>query len=357
MRRILITVALTLLCFSARQLFADKYTPIKIGMIGILSGAYSSVGISIAEGAKVAAEEHNRTSTQKIQLILEDDGFDAKKGVSAYKKLVSVDKVSGLNDTSSPTIDAIYPEVSKTNLHVIQFGEQGVSPSNDNVFQIPPALIESANEIGRYVKIHKDESPYIVTASLGAFERMVRAIKAEADREIPVLELGGDETNYKAVALKVRAANPSLIVVMLPASHTASFVKEMKMDSRSFTYLFDASLLANLKDLRALLGDLSFLHSDLIAAIRYYPTKKFRDTFRAARGTNPAYLADIGYDSVNILLKTYSPNALQWLENLRAVKLDGAAGPIQFNSDGARMTNADVISVQKAIELHEGYFN
>jgi ABC-type branched-subunit amino acid transport system substrate-binding protein len=71
---------------------------------------------------------------------VEDDGYDSKKALSAYQKLTGVDNIDALISASSPSISAIYDLVTKTDMPVIQGGEQPVEPTDDNVFQIMPGI-------------------------------------------------------------------------------------------------------------------------------------------------------------------------------------------------------------------------
>lgn len=64
---------------------------IKIGIISILSGQYAFVGENLVAGARLYEKEWNEAhKDQKLSLIIEDDSFDAKKGIAAYKKLYEI---------------------------------------------------------------------------------------------------------------------------------------------------------------------------------------------------------------------------------------------------------------------------
>lgn len=60
----------------------------KVGFISILSGEYAAVGNNLANGAILANEIYNRENPNNtIELIIEDDGFESGKALSAYKNL------------------------------------------------------------------------------------------------------------------------------------------------------------------------------------------------------------------------------------------------------------------------------
>jgi branched-chain amino acid transport system substrate-binding protein len=76
--------------------------PIKIGLVGIMTGPNALNGEYCAEGAKVAVAEINaaggikpagEASARKIELIVEDDGGNPQVGINAINKLIYQHKV------------------------------------------------------------------------------------------------------------------------------------------------------------------------------------------------------------------------------------------------------------------------
>ena len=72
---------------------------IKIGAIGPLSGAASTYGISVKEGAQLLEKEVNAAggiNGKKIQFIFEDDQADPNSSMQAFNKLVDYEKVCAI---------------------------------------------------------------------------------------------------------------------------------------------------------------------------------------------------------------------------------------------------------------------
>lgn len=75
---------------------------IVLGSIVDLSGTQASIGSTMRDGMTLALEEINEAggiSGRKIKLVLEDSGYDPKKGVLAAQKLVLQNKVFALIGT------------------------------------------------------------------------------------------------------------------------------------------------------------------------------------------------------------------------------------------------------------------
>ena len=66
--------------------------PIKIGVILPLSGDVAFIGEAAKNAAILAKESFGKTE-KTYELFFEDDQSDSKKTVSAFRKLVDVDKI------------------------------------------------------------------------------------------------------------------------------------------------------------------------------------------------------------------------------------------------------------------------
>jgi branched-chain amino acid transport system substrate-binding protein len=96
----LATIALFTLIFSActgaPEGEKESTEPIKIGLIGPLTGDAASYGSDVINGAKIAVEEINSAggiNGRQISLIAEDARCTGGDAVSAAQKLINIDKV------------------------------------------------------------------------------------------------------------------------------------------------------------------------------------------------------------------------------------------------------------------------
>src|SRR5438270_12752249 len=81
---------------------------IVIGTLQDLSGPIKVWGVPVSNGMKMAVEEINAAggiNGRKIRMILEDNGYDPKKGVLASQKMVERDKIFAMiGPMGSPTV-------------------------------------------------------------------------------------------------------------------------------------------------------------------------------------------------------------------------------------------------------------
>src|SRR5262249_61978245 len=89
---------------------------IKIGMFGPITGP-ASVAAKALYGAVAVYKDindHGGINGRKLDLVIEDDGCDANKGIAAAKKLISQDKVFLLHGAYCSAVAlAIRPEIEK----------------------------------------------------------------------------------------------------------------------------------------------------------------------------------------------------------------------------------------------------
>jgi branched-chain amino acid transport system substrate-binding protein len=79
---------------------------VKVGVILPLSGALAEYGVAYKNGIMLASEQSKNSN---VEYVFEDSDYDAKKSISAYNKLVDVDKVDVLMSWGGVPTEAVYP--------------------------------------------------------------------------------------------------------------------------------------------------------------------------------------------------------------------------------------------------------
>lgn len=84
---------------NTRQAGQSNTAPIRIGILNSLTGVASPWGEFAKKGVELAAKQINANggmNGRQVELVMEDDHTDAKTAVTAYNKLVSIDRVDGV---------------------------------------------------------------------------------------------------------------------------------------------------------------------------------------------------------------------------------------------------------------------
>jgi ABC-type branched-subunit amino acid transport system substrate-binding protein len=255
----------------------NKDAEIKIGLISILSGDYSAIGESFANGVKLAQEEYAlKNPSKKIQLIIEDDGFEAIKGVSAYKKLTEVNNVDAVINLSSPTIGSIYDEVIEDGIPLIQTGEQPVKPTADNVYQVMPYSVISANALGAELnKSYSADEVALVYMNEPTYKTFADAFVEGFGSKIKnVYITKNDNNDFKTEALKISNSNSKIIVFYVTETETAFLIKEMKKFGNESKYAFGL-VTETLDKYKEVVGDTNILNGTIVPVFKSNTDQEF----------------------------------------------------------------------------------
>ncbi|HEY0908392.1 MAG TPA: ABC transporter substrate-binding protein [Candidatus Paceibacterota bacterium] len=326
----------------------------KVGLISILSGDYAAVGEAFKNGAVLAQEEYNAAHpAAPVELYIEDDGFSGGRGVSAYQKLVGLDKVDALINVSTPTIDSIYETVSKTDMPVIQGGEQGREPSDDNVFGIYPSSIESEYDYGVYMREQGIREMALVYTNIDAMVRFVDAFKEGFQGKTTDFIIKADEKDLRPHALKVAASGYETVGTFIVPQQGAQFLKEyLKVAPKKPKFFFDTNFQSGFTDYERILGDLTILDGSIVGSMNIPTTDQFRASYKARFGSDAGFLADIGYDAFNVLARTHDVDPKKWQENIKKLSMVGASGVTKFSEKGNRKPDTKMM-VMKGGKISE----
>jgi len=326
---------------------ADTKGPIKIGLISILSGEYSAVGENLANGALLAQDVYNKNNPDSmIELILEDDGFDSKKALSAYKKLTSIDNVDALINVSTPAIGAIYDDVIASNIPVIQAGEQPVAPTDDNVFQILPGNIPLEKELGEYVKAQGFQNPVLVYTQHDTMIRFKNAFLEGYGSGMTEMVSNPADTDQKTLVTKIIAEKPdALILLAFPQSGAQILNEYLKQAGTLPQIVLDVNAQSGFADYVRILGDANILNGTIIATVQQEISTEFIRAYKEKFGAEPGFFADLGYDALNALIETQNSDRAKWVTNIKNAKLTGVTGAIQFDRDGVRLPMVKIVTI------------
>jgi ABC-type branched-subunit amino acid transport system substrate-binding protein len=329
------------LVFVGIEIFGQEDTPedLHVGVISSLTGLVvgsDNLGEGYVNGIRLAHEEYMEANPDaKITLTIEDDGFDPKKGVSAYQKLVSVNKVDALLNLASPTIDAIKSDVHAAGIPVINtFVENTVE--KDNIVQMYP----DQSAIGILGDEANADGVQTVTAVIGqeqAYEKFINDFDEAFDGSLSIHRIPGTEVDLRSTALKVKEENADAVLVFMGPQNGAQLIKQLQVLEHKPSHLyFDISLQFGTEDYKNILGSLSYIENGEALYMPSNLNEAFAVKYEARFGMAPGIASGYGYDSFKVLIETYNEDAVMWNKNIHAYKASGATGDIVFNDLGLR---------------------
>jgi branched-chain amino acid transport system substrate-binding protein len=130
--------------------------PIKVGWIGALTGPQAAVGIDAAVAARMAIDDLNAKggiNGKHVELLVEDDEYNAVNTISAYHKL----KGEGAQVIIMSTYGAIFAlgeQAQQDGIIIVDTldCDQGLAQLGENVFCIAPRTEDKAHAIAKQTK-------------------------------------------------------------------------------------------------------------------------------------------------------------------------------------------------------------
>lgn len=211
---------------------------IKIGMFAPLSGANMAYGFDVANAAKMYYDKINKEGGihgRKIEVVLEDDRCNANDLVAAVKKLVEQDQVFLLNGGScSAAVVAAKEYVVRSKVPMIMLnasGDGALYPPTDYIFgafsisqyAVGGAMVDfAAKNLGakKIAYVNHDDA-------YGLWNLEASKVDAEQLKvDLAVESVSPTITDVTAPFLKLRAANPDVLVIVTYARPAALLIKK-----------------------------------------------------------------------------------------------------------------------------------
>ena len=319
------------------------------GMIAGMTGDYAAVGDSFAKGAKLAQSEWNAAHPgRQIAMITEDDGFDAKKGISAYKKLTSIDHIDGLINMTTVTIDSIYSDSVASGIPVALGFEQGIEAKDDNIVQLWPGSVPAEVELGAYVKEKGFKNVVIfVDKGSSAFERFAGGFEKGYASTYQEIQVSSDGQDIKSDVLKAVSLKPDAIAFITKPTSGALLVKELRSISQmKYQYIFDADIQTGFSDYVKILGDMNALNGSILYTVPNVYRSEFNDAYKKMYGVEPAIGSETGYNAFMLLAQTYDPDKVAWVNAMKHTSFTGADGKIMFDDNGVRIPELKIGTIE-----------
>ncbi len=317
---------------------------IKIGVISILSGQFSAIGENYVKGIRLAEEQYERNNPDvEVDLVIEDDGFDTRKGISAYKKLTNLDNIDALLNLTTPTIDAIHNDVTAAQLPVIQFGIQNDGVARDTIFQVSPAADKPIRAFGEYLSKNVAlKKTAIVYENGQPFDVFFKAFSETYSHDIVPMKVGSKQDIQVYATRIAKEGFDGVAILALPETGAQLIKKVSVLSKEKPQYFIDVQLQTGFADYKRILGDFKMLDGTYSVWIAAGDSGVFKTDFKEKYKEDAAMGADFGYDSFNVLMGTYNESKDIWLRNIQNLHTEGVSGKIQFDEVGIREQAVDI---------------
>lgn len=314
---------------------------LKMGVISPLTGDFAAVGENIVKGIKTAQSVYEAKTNTKVELLIEDDGGDGAKGLSAYKKLTELENIDSLINVFTTTMDTIYGQTKQAGYPVMMVAFQANNVADDHVFQTTPGNDGTWNKYAAYIKkLGYDDSKFVLVHSKDAAqESFAKSFASFYQGKTTSYVTSSDKNSLRADAAKIAALKPTMILFMMTPENGAILTKEiLPLLSTSTKLFYDVQLYTGLSFYKEQLGtDLSRINGAMNINLEGMPNKEFTDAYsKLYPNEEPGFLADFGYDTFMVYVQSYDKDNAKWIANLKSTDTSGPSGKMRFDAQGIR---------------------
>jgi branched-chain amino acid transport system substrate-binding protein len=322
---------------------------IKIGATLPLSGDAAVWGNNTKEGIELALKEINNAGGalgKKIEVIYEDTQALPDKGVSAYRKLTQIDKVTAIIDDSVSSVTlAMAPLAQKDHVVILATGATApkISDAGEYIFRIWNSDSYEGEVAADYafdtLKLQSVAILYINNDYGKGLENVFRTEFIKRGGKIVASEsFEQNSTDMRTSISKIKGAN-------VDGLYLVGYPKEIPIALKQAKELgLKASLIGTVA-----MNDPKLLEVAGEAAERLmfpYPEEvsgkevgHFKEAFKKTYGKEPGITADVGFDAVKMIARAISfsrgASGDDIRKGLNSLKdYEGASGVMTFDEKG-----------------------
>lgn len=342
---ILAVMCVAVIAIVVMQVSKPSTNNLKIGAIMSLTGDFGAVGENALKGMKVAQEVNKEKTDSQVDLVVEDDGGDGARGLGAYRKLTTQDKVQGLINFFTTTMDSIYEPSKSAEFPVMLMAFQANNVADDHVFQMTQGNDNVWDRFTTYIKgAGINESKVVVVNSIDAAQdSFAKAFVKEYGKPVTTIVASSDKNLLRGDAAKIAALKPTTIVFIMTPENGAILTKELiPLINPSTQLVYDLQLTTGASHYGIQIGsDLSKINGAIALGMEGDANsseyKEFYSAFKKMYpNEEPGFLADYGYDTFMTYVTSYDSDKSKWIRNIKNTDTKGASGNIKFDKNGIR---------------------
>ncbi len=366
-------VALVLAMVMAMSMasFAVAEEPLKIGVIGPMTGGAAVYGLAVAHGAQIAADEINAKGGMQIELLIEDDEHDAEKAVNAYNAVLDNGAQVILGTVTTAPCIAVSANAYDERIFMLtpSASSTAVIEGKDNVYQVcftdpaqgaASAEYISLNKLAAKVGIIYNNGDVYSTGIYQTFDAKAKEMGLEI---VAVTTFTDETTDFSVQVADMKAAGAEL--VFLPIYYTPASMILTESAKQEFAPVFfgvdGMDGILTLEGFDTSLAEGVMLLTPFSADAEDEMTKNFVAQYQAQYNEVPNQFAADAYDGVYALYnaavagemsgETAPEDACEiMIEQFQSLQVEGLTGTMTWAATG------EVSKTPTAVVIKDGVY-
>ncbi len=284
--------------------------PLKIGLMGTLSGPPAVLGQHINDGFKLFVEQQGgKLGGRDVEIFVADDELKPDVALTKVKGLLERDKVDFVAGiVFSNILQAVFRPVTESETFLIganagtsTFAGKGCSPyffstswQNDQIHEV----------MGKYAQDKGFKSAFLLTPNYQAGKDSVAGFKRHFKGEVVdevYTKLGN--LDFSAELAKIAAAKPEVLFTFMPGGMGVNLVKQFKQAGLDKNVTFLSAFTVDETTLPATKDDAVglFSSSQWTPDLDNPANKAFVSAYEAKYGYVPSLYSSQGYDAAQLI--------------------------------------------------------
>lgn len=288
----------------------------KLGMLLPLSGPYAAVGTDSKEGIELAQSE--LTQENKLNFVFADSKGEASLAVTEFKRLLDVERVSGVYALRGPAGMAVNPLSRSAKIPLLGgVGNKNFALSNEYAFQLWARSDFEGEFIASVLNAAGLKKIAIITVQDDYFEAVSDGLRSKAEsaglRIVYDQETLPTESDFRTQVNALRRVSPDAVFINLGLHQIATFITQMKqlgIDLPIYSNFF-----AGKKEVVDALGSLG---NGVIFAEMSTKLSKFREDLKTRFNSSPSAATLAAYLATLMLAQAVGPLEIVNSETLHA---------------------------------------
>jgi len=320
---------------------------VKVGVISPLTGPAASFGVSQKNGTELALEDINAKggiNGKKVIAVYEDSQLDPNKALSAFKKLVSVDKVPVVIGQGSTTeILALAPASDQSKIILVSPGASGakITGSGKYIFRLSPSDAFQGTMAANFAAKKGFKKGAIIYVNNdwgnGLKDGFEKDFKLAGNEIVSSEAIEPASKDFKTVLVKIKTKSPDFVYIPIHPDQAGVLLKQAKELGAKLQFIGADSF--SEKSILTVAGN------SAEGVIFTMPAKtsgaaydEFQRKYKAKFNSEASYIAAVAYDAMVVTAKAISESgsdAEKIKQNLQGVKgYQGVSGDITFDKNG-----------------------
>ena len=346
---------------------AEDAAAVKIGVIGPMTGAAASYGVSVAQGAELAASAVNALGGIQIELNIQDDQHDPETSINAYNALWDWGAQMILGTVTTGPCIAVGAEAYNDRMFMLtpSASSTDVTANKDNVYQLcftDPVMGSSAaqyivdNGLSNAVAVIYNNADTYSTGIYQAFKSTAAELGLTIVSETTFTD---DTTDFSVQLTEAREAGADL--VFLPIYYTPASMIFQQANAMGYAPAYvgvdGMDGILNIEGFDTSLAEGVVLLTPFSAAATDELTVNFVTKYNELYGANPDQFAADGYDCVyalyaaitnaGITAETSPEDACEMLiAAMQELDITGVTGEMTWDATGAVTKTPRVVRIE-----------